>query len=331
MLSGSSSLPAWYEYARSALYREIRDVYWGVPKHLGWFIMRKLARFESMKALVNYLRCRATPLDVDCNLSQPEDTIFPGTDINYVIDCLTKDGLYLGLDLPESVVQQIVQFANDTPCYGNGKSYFGFYYHEKAEVSKKIGKEFSIADYFNTYECDAIQMIIKDPVLLQIARRYLGGSPVHQGTRLRWSFRNDSSEFEKYRYNQTFHYDVDDYCAMKFFFYLTEVQSGDGPHMCIVGSHKSKKFLHKILRGHYHEKNVLNFYKSRDVKSIYGNPGCGFVEDIFIMHKGLKPVNNDRLLLIIEFALKDYGMQHDRIEESRLKCHGASPAASYGI
>jgi hypothetical protein len=216
------------------------------------------------------------------------------------------------------MVEQIFQFTKNTPCYGDGKPQFGFYYHEKDMVAKECNISFSNAHYYNTSTYQPIQAIVEDPVLLDIARRYLGGPPVHQGTDLRWSFCKQLSEFEKYKFNQSFHYDIDDYSAIKFFFYLTDVDMDNGPHMYISGSHKSKKFIYKVIRGIYNETKLYKFYNIKNVKHVCGKSGFGFVEDTFIIHKGLSPVKSDRLILIIEYALRDYNMQHDRIEASRL-------------
>jgi hypothetical protein len=307
------------EYIRTVFYRELRDVYSGLPKRPRWFLMRKIARFESVKLLVNYFHHLTTQSDVTYDVPQHQASLFQDVDVEHVVECLRTDGVCLGLNLPQEIVEQIVQFSKDVHCYGKAKPGLGFYYHEKDRISHKLNINLSNADYYNTSNCRAIQMIVEDPVLLKIARAYLGGPPVHQGTKLRWSFATKLSDFEKYKLSQTFHYDLDDYCAMKFFFYLTDVGVDDGPHICISGSHKSKKFLHKLLRGIYNEDNMVKFYSKDRVKFIYGGSGYGFVEDIFIMHKGLTPIKNDRLILIIEYALRDYGMKHDRIKESQLK------------
>jgi hypothetical protein len=316
---GYTSLPTLREHVRTIVYRELRDVYWGLPRHPQWFVMRKIARFDSTKALIQYFRQRATRRNGIDERVPLETTLFPEVDVNKAVESLKKDGVYLGLHLPPDIVGQVVQYANDTHCYGNGKTYYGFHYREKETVARKLNINFSTGDFYNTSNCQAIKTVVEDPTILGIARLYLGGPPVHQGTKLRWSFSKDASEFEKYKYSQTFHYDLDDYQAMKFFFYLTDVGPGDGPHICIVGSHRSKKFSYKLFRGIYDEAEIINHYNSGNVKHICGNAGYGFVEDISILHKGLTPVKNNRLILIIEYALRDYNMQHDHIEESQLK------------
>ena len=163
--------------------------------------------------------------------------------------------------------------------------HWGFHYDRKDMVSRKLNINFATGDYYNTFTCRPIQQVVEDPMLLKIAQIYLGGLPVHQGTNLLWSFCKSSSEFDRYKANKTFHYDLDDYCSMKFFFYLTDVCINDGPHVCLLGSHKSKKFLWKVFRGNYHDDQVMHHYKSDRVKFIYGTSGYGFVEDSSIIHK----------------------------------------------
>lgn len=74
---------------------------------------------------------------------------------------------------------------------------------------------------------------------------YLDAEPVFTGSRLWWNFAvNDE---KKYDYNKTitfFHYDLDDYACLRFFFYLTDVDSNSGPHVCVRGSQLNKKFAH---------------------------------------------------------------------------------------
>jgi hypothetical protein len=280
--------------------------------------MRKLGRFEWGKALVMDLRRRRAQPHVPGDGLQRQATLFPDLDVQHAVDCLKKDGVYQGLCLPKEVVQHIRQFADETCCYGNHTPHWGFHYQSKNLASRQLNISFLTGDYYNTFTCQAIQRVVEDPMLREIAQHYLTGVPVHQGTNLRWSFATSASTFDRYRANQTFHYDLDDYCSMKFFFYLTDVGPDDGPHVCIVGSHTSKKLSWKVLRGTYHDEQVMRYYPPDRVKIIYGTSGEGFVEDSSIIHKGLTPLNNDRLILIIEYALRDYAMQHDHIAESKL-------------
>jgi hypothetical protein len=310
---------AFFENVHMILYREARDFCIGFYTNPRWFLMRKIGRFESVKALVGFCRRHARGVSPSLLARDHQQTLFQELDIDRSLDDLRRDGLCLGVNLPLDVVHDLVQFAHQTRCYGNGKPDWGFFHHEQEEAAQRFGLKLSTADYFNTSESEVIRRVLNDPALLAIARRYLGGPPVHQGTRLRWSYGVELSELEKYKYSRTFHYDLDDYKAIKFFFYLTDVDIHAGPHVCVRGSHKTKRVSHRVLRGRCLDEDVSKYYGADKVAVICGPAGTGFVEDVFCMHKGLATIQADRLVLILEYALHDYGMQHDDVDESRLR------------
>jgi hypothetical protein len=51
-----------------------------------------------------------------------------------------------------------------------------------------------------------------------------------------------------------------------------------------------------------------------------GKAGFGFVEDTLCFHNETPTSSKDRLLLEIKFAAKDYGIQNDLTEASKLEC-----------
>ena len=313
-------LKALFDTIRMILYREARDFCKGFYPNPRWFLMRKIGRFESVKGFVGFYRRGVRGVTPPSLLTpNSQETIFKDLDVERSLEELGQDGLSLGVNLPLDVVDEIVQFAHQTRCYGNGKPDWGFFHHEKQEVAQRCGLQFTTADYFNTSESEAIQRVLNDSTLLTIARRYLGGPPVHQGTRLRWSYGVELSELEKYKYSRTFHYDLDDYRAIKFFFYLTDVDVNAGPHVCVRGSHTTKRFSHRVLRGSCSDEDVIQYYGVDKIAVICGSAGAGFAEDAFCMHKGLATIQTDRLVLILEYALRDYGMQHDDVEKSLLR------------
>ena len=320
-----SVLSWWFENVQMILYREARDFSKGFYSNPRWFLMRKAGRFESVKSIVNWSR-RLRQRGVAVQELAVRETLFKGVDIERTVAELSQEGLCLGLDLPSHIVRELLRVAEQTQCYGNGKPDLGFFHRDKALVSEQLGLRLSTADFFNTDQIEVIQRVVCDPTLLAIAGRYLGGVPVHQGTRLRWSYGVELSELEKYKYSRSFHYDLDDYKAVKFFFYLTDVGMESGPHVCVRGSHKLKRFTYRVLRGRCSDDDIATFYGVEKVAVICGESGFGFVEDTSCMHKGLSPVGKHRLILILEYALHDYGMQHDGMDELRLKA--CSPVGS---
>jgi len=75
-----------------------------------------------------------------------------------------------------------------------------------------------------------------------------------------------------------------------------------------------------LLRKRETDQDIIDYYGSESLVNIYGKAGFGFAEDPLCFHKGIPPTQKDRLILQIEFARTDYGMQHDFRPPSLLKC-----------
>jgi hypothetical protein len=293
--------------------------YKGLTKNPRWLLMRKLARFHLVRSVIRYL-ANLTNKPSEFSLRESQ-TLFPDINSDLVIDNLKKDAFCFGINLPGEIVEEIVSFAYSNPCYIHRKPKLGFYYHQKKLAESSYGNKLTLAGYFNTSVlCPAINKLQNDPILLAIAAKYLEQEPVHIANLLWWSFTSDGiTSQEKKRTFQMFHYDVDDYRFLKFFFYLTDVDLYSGPHVCIRGSHRKKKLSHLLLPKSKTDDEILNYYGSESLVTICGKAGFGFAEDTFCFHKGETPIIRDRLMLQIEFGTTDYGMQHDLREPSLLQ------------
>ncbi|MCC5666573.1 hypothetical protein LC653_22455 [Nostoc sp. CHAB 5784] len=303
----------------SKFYNICYENYKGLTKNPRWLLMRKIARFKTGRTIMIFLLKPSKKL---CSsVVNESNSCFKDVNIDDVVNTLKTEGLYLGINLPQEIVKEIVEFAHSTVCYGNRKTNMGFFYHQKEQAQIKSGKHFIIGSYFNTsLLCPAIKKLQNDPKLLAIAARYLDVQAVHQGNMMWWSFSGKTTYYEKSQAAQLFHYDIDDYRFLKFFFYLTDVDDQSGPHVCVRGSHNKKKLSHLWLRKRETDEEIIDYYGSESLVKICGNTGFGFVEDPLCFHKGITPTHKDRLILQIEFARTDYGMQHDFRASSLLKC-----------
>ncbi|KAM3106522.1 hypothetical protein [Phormidesmis sp. 146-33] len=289
------------------------ELYLGLTKNPRWLLMRNLGRFGIVRSLLH----AQFKNDREANCELKGGSVFSEIDLPQVIKSLETESLYLGINLPGNLVQEILAFAKSEVCYGDRKPNLGFYYLQKEQAQRQYGKSFVTANYFNTAEtCPAIATLIHDPTLLAIAAAYLGVKPVHVSTRLWWSLATEASGHDRRKAAQMFHYDLDDYRFLKFFFYLTNVDLSTGPHICVLGSHRRKKFRHELFRKRFSDAAILQHYASEKVVKICGSAGFGFVEDTLCFHKGEPPLTSDRLMLQIEYATYDYGMQHDYLERS---------------
>jgi hypothetical protein len=301
------------------LYNIFYENYKGLTQNFQWLLMRKLSRFHLVRLWRQLLVVKTIPIH-DFTINQ-SSTLFPNVNIDLAVKSLKKDGFYLDdIHLPEDIVQEIVSFAYSHPCYAYRKPHLGFYYDEKELAEKYYHQTVTLAGYFNTSVlCTAINQLKSDPKLLAIAAKYLEHEPVHQSNQLWWSFAGEVTNQQQMQTFQMFHYDFDDYRFLKFFFYLTNVDASAGPHVCVRGSHRQKKFSYLILPKSETDEEIINYYGKESLVTICGEAGFGFAEDTFCFHKGTTPITQDRLMLQVEFGTIDYGMQHDILDPSLLK------------
>ena len=287
-----------------------------------WLLMSIFARFLTFRHLVKLVAkffFKEEVKNFDLNSS-----IFQDVNVDEVAESMKSNGLHLGINLPEPAVQEILDFCAKTNCYGDAEHQLGFIYTEKAQAEQKCGKTFNMAQYFNINSlCPIINKLAKDPVLLEIATQYLGTKPVHTGSRLWWIFPVDEASHNPNKTISFFHYDLDDYSCIRFFFYLTDVDSSSGPHVCVPGSHTNKKLAHVLsLMKRRSDREIVDYYGSENILTFGGEAGFGFAEDTFCFHKATPPKSKDRLMLQIQFAIKDYGNHNDLADPLSLQSIG---------
>jgi hypothetical protein len=142
----------------------------------------------------------------------------------------------------------------------------------------------------------ALQQLALDPRLLEMAAMYFECRPYLDSVQAWWSLSGNESPQEA----ENFHRDNDSIRFLKFFLYLTEVDSESGPHKFVVGSHREGKLLER--RRHTDEEVVAAFGPGR-VLEIGGKPGDAFMEDTFGLHKGQLPRSRNRLLVQFRYSV----------------------------
>lgn len=289
----------------------------GITRNPRWLFMRQLGRFGVVRSLFRRFQSRTIP-------QFSGESVFPQAATDFIVQSVDKDGLYLGLNLSSEQLQDIITYTKHYPCYGDRKAEYGFHYAQKLEAEAWYERKFVTASYFNTIEtCPAIAQLSRDPLILSIAAQYLGTTPVLISSNLWWSFVTEASIQARRKAAQLFHYDLDDYRFIKFFFYLTNVDGLTGAHACVQGTHRRKKLRHEWNRKRFRDSEIIDAYGIENLVTIRGNAGFGFVEDTLCFHKGMPPIRHDRLMLQLEFATCDYQMQHDRVDPQSLFVYSA--------
>ena len=278
-----------------------------------WLLMSVLGRFLIFRSFAQSLKKpHQQTYDLDSSVFEPVDT-------EVIYQKLIHDASWGGLKLPQSIVESILKFATGTECYGNSNPDLGFKISQKDQAEQESQCVFNFAQYFNVAKmCPVIEKLATDPMLLKIAGKYLGREVICTGTRLWWIF--PEAVYDPMTIAGNFHYDMNDYHSLMFFFYLTDVDINGGPHIYVRGSHKNKNFtsLFSPFRCRS-DKYVADYYGKENIVTICGESGYGFVEDTFCYHKATIPKEKNRLMLQIQYAINDYGIHNDFIDTSILK------------
>ncbi|KQV63772.1 hypothetical protein [Rhizobium sp. Root1220] len=243
-------------------------------------------------------------------------TIFEGLDVDAAVEALRRDGVFPGLVLPNAITNEIARFADETPCFGNFDRRIEFRASEHRAAEDRCGRPILSGHHFErALDCPAVLAVQREPLLSEIARRYLGAQARLITTRIWWSFPTRASEADRRLASlDKYHFDLDDWRMLKFFFYLVDVDEGTGPHVYVRGSHNKRRVKHQLTLLVGHPANeILDFYGKDSPVTMTGDAGFGFVEDPFGFHMGTVARTKPRLMMEVGFGVS---------KASRRRFHG---------
>jgi hypothetical protein len=287
-----------YRLFKSRVKLRIGDYFRHFIQDPKWLLIFTFGRFLCIRDAIAFFTRRSTVSEY-----QVANSIFTDINAEDIVRSLKDDGLYLDIRLPVEIAGEILSYANNEICYGNNITENSFYLLEKENWEKIHEKKLTIAEYPNPDRCPDINALKSDPCLLEIASKYFDREPICLGTRLWWSFAKANDPIGRMKFAQTlFHYDLTGFQSLRFLFYLTDVDLSGGPHVCIRGSHKKKSIQHQftLLVGRSNAE-AIDYYGMENIIMVNGTSGFGFAEDPYCFHKGIPPIENDRLMLLIDF------------------------------
>lgn len=272
-------------------------------KNPRWMIMDIASRFYSIRRVIKWFRKFSEVSDYE------EIQSLFDIDTTTAIKNLEQKGISQGLKLPDDIVTNIQQFARTQPCYGNGKAALGFVYGQKEAAQEVANEHFSQAIFLHhEKKLSVIQEIAEDPKLLSTIGEYFGTKPMFVGSRLWWTFSSEEDQFDVTNTSAFFHFDKDDYAAIRVFFYLNDVDEENGPHQAVLGSHRNKKLKQMLSLGQRSYQQMMEQYSEEQILTVCGPSGSGFIEDPFILHRATRPEKRDRLILQLRYATRDYNI-----------------------
>jgi len=99
---------------------------------------------------------------------------------------------------------------------------------------------------------------------------------------------------------------------IKFFFYITDVTENDGPHVYVKESNRRILYKNTWVRSkRFSDQEVIDAYGEKSIVEVIGPAGSCLIEDTITLHKGSTSIGKPRLLLQLQYAINDFGMQND--------------------
>ena len=146
----------------------------------------------------------------------------------------------------------------------------------------------------------AVQRLLQDGALHQIAQSYIGCRPILTSVTL-WL----DPVFDGPSPAHVYHFDNDGPGFLKFFVYLSDVDSETGAHTYIQGSHGHDKPA-AFYRSQRYEREDLRRHYGADNEIVFAAPaGTILAEDTTGFHRGMDPKRGYRLLLQLQYSAID--------------------------
>lgn len=236
-------------------------------------------------------------------------SIIADTEIPDAVNAIEKDGYYIfKSSLPDEVLGSLVEYGKNQPCrvlVSKDSNAVNFALSdEKFPYDPNIESPKFSFDAIDLVSNPTIQMLLMDVGFRRVAQAFLRSDPILDLVAMWWS--QPSGGMAHSSAAQLYHFDMDRLKFVKFFFYLTDVDTDTGPHCYIRGSSKRKP--KQVLRdGRINDDEIMEAYSEEQYTEICGPAGTIIAVDTRGFHKGKPLLQRNRLLLQIEMTNSMFG------------------------
>ena len=225
-------------------------------------------------------------------------------DFGHIDQRLREDGYFVfDTRLSDELCDKLLEFALTQKCTATTDKNRPHVFKRGAPQANRY--DFTPEDLLKDEE---VQKLIADNSFADIAQRYLGARPLLDAVVMWWS--TDFSKTPDDDAAQMFHFDMDKPKWIKFFFYLTDVESHSGPHVFVKGSHKTNGIPRSMLKKGYvrlSDEEVVSHYGKDKIVEFVAKRGTIIAEDSRGLHKGKHLQNGDRLMFNLQFSNSSFG------------------------
>lgn len=226
-------------------------------------------------------------------------------EIEPAIAGVQRDGFYVfQTPAAQNLVEAIRTFAEQVPCEARGAGTpLDVYPRQHPQVGRyDIHEEQALG-------CAEVQDFATDPAMALISQRYLGQPVIMDEVAFWWTTTKKAEDADLNA--QLFHQDRDRLSFLKFFMYLTDVDTNTGTHVYLKGSHRHIPWSLRA-DGRMTDEAVRTAGLWEKVTELHGPAGTIMAVDTIGLHKGKTPVVADRLALENEFSTSLFGMDYER-------------------
>ncbi|MDJ0795540.1 MAG: GSCFA domain-containing protein [Calothrix sp. MO_167.B12] len=223
---------------------------------------------------------------------------------------IQEQGYYIFEDkVPNDICDRLLDFAYSIPCNINIHNPSQPEY-ELYQIDNPKATTYRIEEQ-KLIENPIIQDLISDRFILEVAQSYFGCCVTNRNTSMWWSTNLLNGEASS-RDAQLYHWDGDPIKILNFFIYLTDVDTNNGPHCFVKGSHLTKPT--DLLRdGRFLDEEIEQYYAQDQIIEITGSRGTIIAADTRGFHKGKPVQSGHRLMLQVTMATCLFGAPYNLI------------------
>lgn len=282
-----------------------RTFSFGYQSMIGMFCLTRGYSNDALSKIIGFFKGRYRFPDATGVLGETT-----GKSHDRAVSKLRDEGYYVFEDrLPKDICKRLLQYATSHTCKMRpmdgdklGKPITVTYHRGSPQT---VRYDFDMQDLLDNPD---IQNLLADMSFAAVAQDYLGAKPVIDVIGMWWH--TDFSDKPDMDAAQFYHFDMDRPKWLKFFIYLTDVESTNGPHTFVAGSHKSGGIPSSMLKKGYarlEDDEVESAFNKKDIIEFAAPRGTIIAEDTRGLHKGKHVEQGDRLILQIQFSNSLFG------------------------
>lgn len=247
---------------------------------------------------------------------------FMNVDVERIADIIRQEGHYVfPQKLPQQLCDSLMVYALTSECLvrpmdhdqpGIAPQKVARYERDKPRAVRYDFDTQSVIDNSD------VQGLMADLSILAVAQAYLDCRPVLDVMSMWWhtSYSNQPDKTAA----QYWHFDMDRIKWLKFFIYLTDVGTDNGPHSFVEGSHRTGGIPRSLLTKGYSrlmDKEVEACFSREKFLEFVASRGTIIAEDTRGLHKGKHVLNGDRLVLQLQFSNSLFGGTYPKSSMNR--------------